>query len=408
MELKINYQYTYFIYPFTLKNGKYEEYIKKMLEDKRFQFKVFKKEKDLKMYRYFLPKTRDLLFPTFKFSKEKMRDLEGMETTKKSKELSKLSCNIFEYNMEKNIQGKVDFEKGIFFNISKVEVICFKTGESFLVIRTIIEDDSKFSNILNFNYKFRNINQEVSKLNGYDNIRLQTSNFSDVATFREFIKDITDENIEKEELDINTERFLTYSYVCIDQDAWNADTEFSSINHQFIRYANVLPADNSRDLKEEDINIVSKWKYAKIGMTKQSVALFSSNIDINNYTILPEEYQNQYFYTYVLNLYKKMYLKKIQTGFNDRNSVKIARKQFVDFTKKLWNQEITEDQIGTTINQKIVETIELENIYENVKNKYDIVYKDENIEKNERNNIIIIAVLIITFILNIINLFLLK
>ena len=34
-------------------------------------------------------------------------------------------------------------------------------------------------------------------------------------------------------------------------------------------------------------------------MTKQGVTLFSSSADINNYTVLPQEFQEQYLYTYI-------------------------------------------------------------------------------------------------------------
>ena len=35
MELKINYQYTYFIHPFVIKQSKYQKYILKLLKDKK-------------------------------------------------------------------------------------------------------------------------------------------------------------------------------------------------------------------------------------------------------------------------------------------------------------------------------------------------------------------------------------
>ena len=40
MELKTNYQYTYFIHPFAIKEGNYQKYILKMLKEKK-QFLVF-------------------------------------------------------------------------------------------------------------------------------------------------------------------------------------------------------------------------------------------------------------------------------------------------------------------------------------------------------------------------------
>ena len=49
MELKTNYQYTYFIHPFIVKENRYQKYLLKLLKDKKCNIKIFKKEKDLKL-----------------------------------------------------------------------------------------------------------------------------------------------------------------------------------------------------------------------------------------------------------------------------------------------------------------------------------------------------------------------
>ena len=421
MELKTNYQYTYFILPYVIKEGRYQKYLLKLLKDKEFRLKTFQKEKDFKMYQYFLPKTKDFLFSSFSLGNSKIKKLNDLPDDTKSAILSKYPCNIFEYNLKRDIQGKIEaklgnegeskgenqvkFEdkSGIFFTIGKIEIICFETGICFLVIKTNIEDDYNFENVLNFNYKFKDINNEVAKLDGYDNIRLQTNSFSSAETFKDFVRKITGANLEAMKLDIDTERFLTYSYVCIDQEAWNSNTNFDDINHYYIKYANILPADNSRKLEEEKITTVSRWKYAKLALSKLGVMLFSSSEDMNNYTILPDEFENQYLYTYILNLYKKIYLKKIEQKLKDTKKVKIARRKFVDFTKKMWIQEITEDEIGTMLNHKIGEVLELENLYGQVKNKYDVLYKDLNIEKDKKLTITIGIILVASLIFNILN-----
>lgn len=137
MELKINYQYTYFVHPFIIKDGKYHKYLLKMLKDKDFKLKVFQKEKDYTMYKYFLPNTKELLFSSFSFGSSELKRLEELPIETRAAILSKYSCNIFEYTLKKDIQGKVDDRKGIFFTIQKVEVICFSTGICFLVIKTL-------------------------------------------------------------------------------------------------------------------------------------------------------------------------------------------------------------------------------------------------------------------------------
>lgn len=403
MELKTNYQYTYFVHPFILKDGKYQKYLLKMLKDKNCKLKIFQKEKDLRLYKYFLPKIREFLFSTFSFSNNKLKKLEELPVETQAALLSKYSCNIFEYTLKKDIQGKVEDKKGIFFNIQKIEIICFSTGICFLCMKTNVEEEAEFSNILNFNYKFKDLNQETTDLDGYDNIRLQTDSFSDVESFRDFIKNITGSNIEAMKLNLDTEKFLTYSYSCIDQSAWNQENGFEAIEHNFIKYANILPADNSRNFELEKVKTFSKWKYAKVGLTKAGMVLFSSSQDMNNYTILPDEYENQYLYTYILNLYKKIYLKKLELEFKNASKVKKARKNFIDFTKNLWIQEITEDETGTLLNHKLQEVFELEKLYNEVKNKYDVLYKELNIEKNRKSTIMIAVILVISLIFNILN-----
>ena len=123
MELKTSYQYTYFIHPFVIKDGHYQKYILKLLKDKDWNLKIFQKEKDFKLYKYFLPKTREFLFSSFSFGSEKLRQLEELPIDTRAALLSKYQCNIFEYNLEKDIQAKVKDKSGIFFNIKKIEVI---------------------------------------------------------------------------------------------------------------------------------------------------------------------------------------------------------------------------------------------------------------------------------------------
>lgn len=401
MELKINYQYTNFIHPFIIKENKYQKYILKLLKDKRFKMKVFDKNKDIELYKYFSPKTINFLFSSFSHSKAKLEKLAKLPDDTKSAILSKYPCVIFESTLENDIQGKAE-EKGIFFKIQKVELICFNTGISFLVMKTNVENSQSFSDILNFNYKFRDIKQENS-LQNFDKIYLQTDTFKDVNKLTEFIKDITGSDIETMKLDIDTQRFLTYSYVCIDSANWNADKSFDKIEHYFIKYANFLSSDDSISLNGDELTTLSDWQFAKLGITKQGLALFASNANINNFTELPNKFENEYFYTYIFNLYKKIYLKKLESEFRNSTNLKKSRKKFIDFTKNLWIQEITDDEIGSNINYRIGKVLDLDRLYNEIKMKYDILYKELNIEKNSKSIILVAIILVISLIFNVLS-----
>ncbi len=408
MELKINYQYTYFIHPFVVKQKKYQKYILKLLKDENCKLKRFEKEKDLRLYKYFTPKMRDFLFSSFSFTNAKYAKFKEMPIETQSAVLTKYPCVIFEYTIKKDIQGKAGDGKGIFFKIKKMELICFNTGICFLCIKTNIEDEPTFSDVLNFNYKFRDIKQDNQTLNSYDKINIQTDSFSSIDKLTDFIKNITGSNIEAIKLDIDTERFLTYSYICVDQSAWNAENSFDKIEHQFIKFARMLPADNSESLKEDGISLLTKWKYTKMGMTSQGVTLFASSVDINNYTILPNEFEQQYLYTYLYELYKKIYLKKLSLEFKHTVGVKNVRRKFIEFTKNIWIQEVTEDETGIIFDHKIKEMLGIEKLYHEVKTEYDVLYKELNIEKNKNLTITISIILVLTLIFNILNFILLS
>lgn len=403
MELKIKYQYTYFIHPFVIKEGKYQKYILKMLKDNNFELKRFEKGKDLHVYKFFTPKLRDFLFSSFSFTNEKFNRFQELPIETRAAILAKYPCNIFTYKLKKDIQGKAGNGKGIFFKIRKIEVICFQTGICFLSIKTNIEDSKEFSDLLNFNYKFRDINQGTGNLNSYDNISIQTDSFDNIENFKQFISSVTGSNIEAIKLDIDTERFLTYSYTCIDQEAWNSENHFEEFEHNFIKYANVLPADNVANLNKDEVIMFSKWKYAKMGLTKRCVSLLASSSDMNNYTILPEEYENQYFYTYIFALYKRIYLKKLGLECKEAINKRKTRKKFIDFTKNIWIQEVSENEIGTIINQKLQEVFELDELYYKIKTEYDTMYKELNIEKNSRITIAITIVLVASLLFNVLN-----
>lgn len=403
MELKTNYQYTYSIYPFLIKESKYKDYIRKMVKDKKYKLKTFEKEKDFKLYQYFLPKVRELLFSSFSFGNAKNKQLDELPIDTRVAILSKYPCNIFEYDLEQDIQAKVNDKEGIYFSVRKVEVICFSTGICFLCIKTNLADESEFSDVLNFNYKFKDINFNTTNLQGYDKIKIQTDSFSNAETVRDFIENITGTNNEIEKLNIDTKRFLTYSYVCVDQSAWNNTNNFDSIQQQFIKYANNLPADNSVNFDEESMKTFSNWKYAKIALTKSSVSLFSSTYDMNNYTVLPYEYENQYFYTYIFNLYKKIYLEKMAYEYKETKDIRKIRDKLTEFTKQVWIQEVTEDSTGSKLNDELKEIFKLNELYKQVKNKYDILYKNLNIKKSVKVNFVVLIILMMSLMLNIYN-----
>ena len=74
----------------------------------------------------------------------------------------------------------------------------------------------------------------------------------------------------------------------------------------------------------------------------------------------------------------------------------------VTVTRKIYRSAET----GYYINKvpcRLKDILELDNIFFDTKNKFDILYKEMNIEKNTNNNILIVMLLFASFIINIIN-----
>ena len=133
------------------------------------------------------------------------------------------------------------------------------------------------------------------------------------------------------------------------------------------------------------------------------ICKISSSCDINNFTVFPHEFEQQYLYTYILAIYTKIYLRKINLDFSQGIDVKKARKEFINFTQNLWINEVTLDDTGSVFYQNLRDVLELNSSYFDTKNKYDVLYKEMNIEKTAKNNVAIIAILLVTLIINLIN-----
>jgi len=401
MEQKTKYQYTYFVYPYVVKEQKYVKYMLKLLKNKKCHPQFWEKEKDFDIYQFFIPTVRENIFKSFSFSQEKIRKFDKFDIDMKASVLAQYPCVMFQYDIGQDVQGKEGEENGIFFRIDKIQLICFQSGICFFLIKTNIEDSNNFNDVINFNYKFRDIKSELRHLKDYENIKIQTNDFQDTKTLSDIMEELIGNEEFSKNLDIDTNRFYTYSYTCLEQEYWNSDISFEEIQSDVYKYMNILPANYQSNYDEKQMNIISNGKYVKIGITKMSCNLVSSGIDTNNYTRLPHTYENEYLYTYILALYKKIYLKKIEKEYQ-KNTKKTSSK-FVKFINRLWKHEITNDEMGSLIYDKMHQTLELDKQFLDVKSKYDLMCKELKIEKTDKMNQTLFVLFIVSVILNIVN-----
>ena len=95
-----------------------------------------------------------------------------------------------------------------------------------------------------------------------------------------------------------------------------------------------------------------------------------------------------------------LFLKQINTEFKSYDKIIHIRKRFIEFTKNMWAKEITTDDTGSLYYKILGNAFELDDQFEQIRKKYEIIYKDLDIEKNNRNYSIMVMLLIVSLILN--------
>lgn len=399
MELKPKYQYSYFIKPYIIEKDNYENYIEKLLDNQKIKIKEFERERDLDIYTYFLPNIRENIFKTFTFKLDE--DIKSKK--EKLEKILKLSVINFSYELDKNIEINEKREDGLVFGVNKIEIMCFNTGVCFLILKTYVDNVKEFCDILNFNYRFKEINSEFLSLKNFEKINLKVDNFEDIDNLKNVLYNITDNNLKNE---IDDENFYVYSYACIDGEVWSKDSDFEKIKFDFYKFANLLQGNNNIDLNiesQDGMRIISKWDCARIGITKNSTVLLTSNINTFNYTSMPHKYENEYLYTFLISLYQRIYLKNLSFKFRNIDKLPKYRKDLNQFIKNIWSIEMTKDETGTLLYNNWRQNLEVENIYLEVMNVYDRKTKQEEEEKNKKVNKVLWIIVVICLIINLID-----
>ena len=319
--------------------------------------------------------------------------------------ISKNTCTIFTYNLKKDIQGKMEnSEDGIYFNIANIEIVCFNTGVCFLLLKTNIEGKNTLTDVCNFNYKFRSIKASKYNLKDYENIKIQTGMFSNIKEINTLIKDITGNNKGAKELNIDTEKFITYSYACIEQEDWNESTNKQLFEKEFYKFANVKKADDQVMLGEKNIEekmlLIEGEKYEIYGISNVATVLLTNDQISANYTKVPHDFERKYLYNYIFELYKKIHLKQINHEFKQSGKFRKLKERFINFTQKVWIEETTNEQIGSMLDIEWRNILNLNVLYAEVKEKYDVLYKNTNIEKTAKTNKAIVSILALLLLLN--------
>ncbi len=373
----MKYNMTYFIYPYIIEKEKWRNYILNLINNSKVILDNWRKDKDIDTYNFFTSEVRKYIF----------NDFENLDN-------DILSCESvkFRYKLEEDAQGKIGEENGIFFKIQTIHIVCFKSGICFLIFKTNVENGKSFANLLNFNYKFRDINSDYNVLKEYENIKIQTDAFENIENLKSFINKIT-----LEETKIDTNRFYTYSYACIENDAW----ETGNFTGDMEKYINILPSGYNVNSMINTTSIIEKTKYSKFGINKYGVTLICSDADTKNYLNLVSKFENEYLNLYIISLYEKFYSKMIIKEYNLKKIVSLD--EYFKLKNNLLKDNITNSEFGEKLYKEFQKVQNIDEITEEMNKLIDLEYKKTDIEKSKRENKIVLGILAISMLINIIN-----
>ncbi len=111
--------------------------------------------------------------------------------------------------------------------------------------------------------------------------------------------------------------------------------------------------------------------------------------------------KEEHLYAYALELYKLIFLNKINKELQNQNLFDKARNSFVEFTQKVFDiTETDKDKFCETLRDKF----KLDKKYVAVENQFDLLYKNNKLNENIVYNRFAIILFIVFIIIGIINL----
>ena len=390
---KFKYQYTYHILPY-IYEGRYDEYLTKLLKDTNIIEYRYDKIKDLEIFSYFKKDVLDTMFYELPY-----KESENLNIKEKITRLSECESVTFKYDIidkeknktlindivkiaenEKNDENQRD-NGNIKFDIEDFKIIVFKTGIAFIILKTTLINTRYISDILDFNYRFKSILSKKDIIKKIDNIelRLYGDEINGIEKLKQIILNYIGKNKNNKLLE-NDEEFYTFSYLCIDDIYTNDGNNKNILKDVYSRYSRILHSNYDIEELEEETMISKNMKELKkvnICITKMSSMLLCSDIDSFNFTVLPRDYETKMLYTYLITLYQKLFLLMINKEIISGNTKKqrFGQIRLNEFISKMWYNEITLSEKGSTYYENLKKILEVNKIFDDIQIKSKIMLR---------------------------------
>lgn len=405
MDLKVENQYSYFIYPFYIKRGRYKEFTASLVNSDKWHFKILNETEDQKTASFFLPDVRKFLFPTLDWSNDEKEAFKKLSQKEQINKIIMLPKATFKYNLEKPIRALLNIkeDKMTSFFITKIKILTFEQGAGILIFKTILDDkhNKSFEDVLDFNYSFREINLFHENLKE-DEASVVCEHFKNEKTVSQIIKHILNGFIDVEKESIYYDRLFTYSYVCLEESEWNEEKAFGDLIYEFFKFKHVLPGDFKSkyydNFMKRDETSYSRWTYSMYGFLKESGVVLGSASDPFNCSQLANYFETVYYYIFILAIYQRMMLILLSRELAAGGTKRIGqlRAYLLKFTNISWFNQITNSEQGMDIWKKWQKVFELPTLFEEVQREYTEYYEYTFAKSQDRINRFLVYIFVMS------------
>ena len=123
------------------------------------------------------------------------------------------------------------------------------------------------------------------------------------------------------------------------------------------------------------------------------------DINIDKYKLYKLDTENEEeLYNYIISLYKYVSLMKLNKEMDDKNSFDKNRKVFVKFVEEIYSKKITDKSTGIKLSNKWDKELGIEKAYISVENKFDLLYRNNKLDKHDNMIKFVILLLVILII----------
>ncbi len=405
LSMKAVFQYSYFIHPIVIPAGKRPRFLEKLLADNAWRMNTGRDEADLSTQAYFLPYVRRLLFPTADWSDAFRGAFDRMPLRKRLAVAASLPSVDFDLALERSPLGKGPFTRAaIGVDITRITLHVFESGIGFLVIKTELDTKNGLtvSDVLDFNNRFRTMSPRYLKKRKGEGIAIRNKRFGDAGDLSAFISHLLYGFEDVETGSAYYDRLFTYSFLCLDRDAWNESHEMSEFLNEFYKFQHCLPSDYGAEFepsyREVRDDTYKRWKYSLFGFSREAGVVLASACEPFNVTKLPLHFETMYAYILLLAFYQRLSLILFSEELLKGDSLKVdeMKRRFTRFTHLSWFSQITNSEHGMDLWKKWQKTFDLPALFEEVQKEYEEFYDYKVAKGQERINLLLIVIYVIS------------